>query len=273
MGMRREPQSSAVPETRLHSGGGFPHHTGGTYSHGGVMDYTRFPVSEIQNWSMFKNSECSNHFALDHRSWESKVNSRTCDIPTDSREKRFPRLRDAGRTGSVFIEKTSQLPSALPKRVSVEEQRFQKDDRFLRGRQTAYMTYEHFRANGAYDAVQGLSDLFNVRLQNDDVQDFDVRWDEALLSANETPTDTVLEGLYKSKYQDSVQLQVVLALYDQGTAQNNGLSSYSRLKTSVRLCTDQKKRSDWLGSSSQESERKESQRWEESGRLLSVESN
>ena len=34
--------------------------------------------------------------------------------------------------------------------------------------------------------------------QNDDVQDFDVRWDQALLSANETLTDTVLEGLYKS---------------------------------------------------------------------------
>ena len=34
--------------------------------------------------------------------------------------------------------------------------------------------YEHFRATGAYEAVQGLSDLFRIRLQNDDVQDFDV---------------------------------------------------------------------------------------------------
>ena len=68
------------------------------------------------------------------------------------------------------------------------------------------MIYEHFRATGAYDAVQGLSDLFNIRLQNDDVQDFDVRWDQALLSASETPTEMVLEGLYKSKLQDSVQL-------------------------------------------------------------------
>ena len=31
-------------------------------------------------------------------------------------------------------------------RVSVEEQRAQKYDRFLRGRQVAYMIYEHFRA-------------------------------------------------------------------------------------------------------------------------------
>ena len=39
------------------------------------------------------------------------------------------------------------------KRVSVEEQRAQKDDRFLRGRQTAYMIYEHVRATEAYAAV------------------------------------------------------------------------------------------------------------------------
>ena len=71
------------------------------------------------------------------------------------------------------------------KRVSVEEQRGKKAERFLRGRQVAHMIYEHFRATGAYEAVQGLSDLFNIRLQNDDVQDFDVRWDQALLPASE----------------------------------------------------------------------------------------
>ena len=83
-------------------------------------------------------------------------------------------------------------------RVSVEEQRAQKDDRFLRGRPIASMIHEHFRATWFYEAVQGLSDLFNIRLQNDDVQDFDVWWDHALLSATEIPTDVILEGLYKS---------------------------------------------------------------------------
>ena len=41
----------------------------------------------------------------------------------------------------------------------LEEQRAQKHDRFLQGRQIAYMIYEHFRATGAYEAVQGLSRL------------------------------------------------------------------------------------------------------------------
>ena len=49
-------------------------------------------------------------------------------------------------------------------RVRAEEQRAQKYDRLLRGRQIAYMIYEHVRATGAYEAVQSLSVLFNLRL-------------------------------------------------------------------------------------------------------------
>ena len=85
------------------------------------------------------------------------------------------------------------------KRVSVEEQRAQKSDRFVRGTQIAYMIHEYFRAAGAYEVVQGLSDLFTKSFQNDDVQDFDVRWDQALSSVSEMPSDVILEGLYKSK--------------------------------------------------------------------------
>ena len=73
--------------------------------------------------------------------------------------------------------------------------------------------------------------------------DFDVRWDQALLSASEIPTDMVLEGLYKSKMQDSVQLQTVLALYEQETFRNNGQPSCSRSKTSARRHIDQTMRS------------------------------
>ena len=74
------------------------------------------------------------------------------------------------------------------------------------------MFCEHSRAARACEAVQGLSDLFSIRLQNDDIQDFDVRRDRASLSASDMPSEIILEGLYKPKLQDSVQLQIVLAL-------------------------------------------------------------
>ena len=97
-------------------------------------------------------------------------------------------------------------------RVSVEEQRAQNSDRFLQGRQIACMIYKYFCATGAYEAVQGLADLFTMTLQNDNVQDFDVRWDHALLSVSEMPSDPILEGLYKSKLQNSAHLRTVMAL-------------------------------------------------------------
>ena len=49
----------------------------------------------------------------------------------------------------------------------------------------------------------------------------------------------VLVGSYRSKLQDSVQLQTVLALYEQENIRNNEQPSYSRLKTSVRRHIDQ----------------------------------
>ena len=89
------------------------------------------------------------------------------------------------------------------KRVSVEEQRAK--NRFLRGRQIAYMICEHFRANGAYEALQGLSDLFTTSLQNDNVNDFDVRWGQAPLSA--TSKITTFDGL-KLYCQQAICLQM-----------------------------------------------------------------
>ena len=69
----------------------------------------------------------------------------------------------------------------------------------------AHIIYECSRATGAYEAVQGLSDLFTTSSQNDDVQDFDVGWGQALLSVSEMPSEVMLEGLYTSKLQDSIQ--------------------------------------------------------------------
>ena len=102
------------------------------------------------------------------------------DIAFDCAAKRFSRLRYAWCDDCVCIEKTSRQIVHFRKRVSDEEQRDQKYGRFLRGGQIAYMIYEHFRATGAYETVQRLADLVSMTLQNDDVQDFDVRWDHAL---------------------------------------------------------------------------------------------
>ena len=72
--------------------------------------------------------------------------------------------------------------SHFKRRISLEEQEAQKQDRFLRGRQVAYLIYEYFRVTGANDSVENFADLFTLVFRNDDVQEFDSKWDGILLS-------------------------------------------------------------------------------------------
>ena len=67
--------------------------------------------------------------------------------------------------------------SHFKRRVSLEERKVQKEDRFLRGRQIAYLIYEYFRVTGANDSVENYADLFTISLRNDDIQEFDSKWD------------------------------------------------------------------------------------------------
>ena len=130
--------------------------------------------SNFQNWKVnFKTEMCANSVFLqitDQRSQDSKINRRSFDI--------------ARRDFPEFEMLDAKIASALQKiltsvhfrrRVSVEEKRAQKDDRFSRKTQIVCISYEYFRATGVHEAVQGLSD----------VQDSDTRWDQALLGASE----------------------------------------------------------------------------------------
>ena len=109
-----------------------------------------------------------------------------------------------GTPGPDFELLDARIASALHKiirnshfkrRISLEEQKAQKQDRFLRGRQIAYLIYEYFRVTGANDSVENYADLFTVALRNDDVQEVDSKWDEILLSMTQIPSDDILESL------------------------------------------------------------------------------
>ena len=78
-------------------------------------------------------------------------------------------------------------------KTSLEEQKSQKEDRFLRGRQIAYLIYEQFRVTGTDDSVENYTDLFTIVLRNDNIQEFDSKWDGILLSMTKIPHDDILE--------------------------------------------------------------------------------
>ena len=112
--MRREPQQMSIPMPRFQRGGGILDHTGGTYSHSGVIDYLRFPVSELQ-LGKFPDS-------MEFQSW--KVNDRL------QGEQISPITMIASALKKLLIKHIN-----FRKRVSVEEQGAQNFDQFLCGRQ------------------------------------------------------------------------------------------------------------------------------------------
>ena len=64
--------------------------------------------------------------------------------------------------------------SLFKKKVNLEEQKAQKEDRFLRGRQIAVMIYDYFRVTGAHETELDCA-------RDDNVQEFDTRWDEIFI--------------------------------------------------------------------------------------------
>ena len=81
------------------------------------------------------------------------------------------------------------------------------------------MIYEYFRVTGANDSVENYADLFTIALRNDDIQEFDSKWDGNLLSMTKIPSDDILEGLYKLRIRESDKLKTVMELYDLETHQ------------------------------------------------------
>ena len=122
-----------------------------------------------------------------------------------------------------------------------------KEDRFFRGRQIAYLIYEYFRVTGANDSVENYAGLFTIALRNDDIQEFDSKWDGILLSMTKIPPDDILEGLYTLRIRVSEKLKTVLELDDLEIHQKKLGPDYHRLKTMVKRSIEQEIRNKNLG--------------------------
>ena len=125
------------------------------------------------------------------------------------------------------------------RRVSLEEQKAQEEDRFLRGRQIAYLIYEYSRVSGANDSVENYADLFTVVLRNDDIQELDSKWNGISLSMTKIPPDDILEGLNKLRIRESEKIKTVWELYDLEIHQKKAGPDYHRLKTMVKRSVEQ----------------------------------
>ena len=117
----------------------------------------------------------------------------------------------------------------------------------FRGRQIAYFIYEYFRVTGANNSVENYADLFTISLRNDDIQEFDSKWGDILLSMTKIPPDDIWEGLYKLRMRESEKLKSVLELYDLEIHKKKWGPDYHRLKTMVKRSIEQEIRNKNFG--------------------------
>ena len=81
--------------------------------------------------------------------------------------------------------------------------------------------------------------LFTVVRRNDDIQEFDSKWDEILLSMTQIPSGDIVESLYKIRIRVSDKLKTVLELYNLEIHQKKAGPDYHRLKTVVKRSLEQ----------------------------------
>ena len=132
--------------------------------------------------------------------------------------------------------------SQFKKKVSLEEQKAHKEDPFLRGRQMAFMICDYSRVTGAHDAALDYADLLSVVLHDDNIQEFDTRWDQILLSMEQFPPDDILESLCSLRIRESDQFQTVSELYNMEIHQKMSVPNNQKLKTMVKRSIDLKLR-------------------------------
>ena len=80
---------------------------------------------------------------------------------------------------------------------------------------------------------------FTIVLRNDDIQEFDSKWDEISLSTTKIPSDDILESLYKLRIRESEKLKTVLELDNMEIHQKKAGPDYHRLKTMVKRSIEQ----------------------------------
>ena len=79
---------------------------------------------------------------------------------------------------------------------------------------------------GLPETVLDYADLLSVTLHDENIQEFQTRWDEVLLSTSTIPSDDVLESLYKLRIREYDQLKTVFEVYEMEIHQKKSMPDF-----------------------------------------------
>ena len=125
------------------------------------------------------------------------------------------------------------------KKVRLEDMKAQIEDRFLRGRQIAYLIYEYFRVTGANDSVKNYAELFTVILRNDGIQEFDSKWDVIFIINDANTIWWHLGRTVQIKNTRVWETQDRIGIVQYGDSSEEVGPDYHKLKTMVKRSFEQ----------------------------------
>ena len=124
------------------------------------------------------------------------------------------------------------LTGEFKKSVQVIEYKLLKEQKMLKGRQTTWLVFDHFRLSDVDDAMLNWDEILKLELKmpGDNVRQFLNDWDTTFTNVNTTPDPDFLESMFKRQLEHSIQLKGILALYNQEISQHKEPKSYKRLR-------------------------------------------
>ena len=124
-------------------------------------------------------------------------------------------------------------------KVSLEKQKAHKSDRFLPERQIAYLMYEYLWVTGANDSVENYADLFTSVLRNNDVQEFDSKWDGILVSMTKDSTWRHLGRIVQTKIARVWETQDLIGIVQYGDSSEEGWTWLPQMEEKLKRSVEQ----------------------------------
>ena len=125
------------------------------------------------------------------------------------------------------------LNGEFQRQVQVLDEKAAIKGRMLKGRQIAWLIYQHFRLSEAEGSILEFNDLLSVELRGDNLMAFKNDWEMVMSGLKVIPSAAILESLVLKQLQKSHQLKDMLALYHQDVVHRGEARSYERIMKMV----------------------------------------
>ena len=74
-----------------------------------------------------------------------------------------------------------------------------QEDQMLKGRQVLWMILQSYKIGNVAGEIKGFGDLNRLRLDHNDLEAYNHKWDAILLQIEVPPPDYILEALYRQQ--------------------------------------------------------------------------